>query len=83
MKISEKASNGPEFCQLIGYPVSTLKDITRDKEHDCFNGHSTVGPKYTRLDIDFKLVNERDFPDPEEHEYRERHHAMDWDWIDE
>ena len=53
-----------------------------DKEHDCFNGQSTVGPKYTRLDIDFKLVNERDFPEPED-EYENQRHAMDWDWVDD
>ena len=34
-------------------------------DYDCFNGKSSVGVKYGRLDIDYKLVNERDYPDGE------------------
>jgi len=29
-------------------------------DYDCFNGRSSVGPKYDRLDIDYALVNKRD-----------------------
>lgn len=51
-------------------------------DHDCFNGTSSVGPKYTRLDIDYKMINERDFwYDPEDEE--EDLHPLDWDYIDD
>ena len=49
---------------------------------DCFNGNSSVGVKYDRLDIDYKLINERDFwYDPEDDD--EDLHPLDWDYIDE
>lgn len=37
--------------------------------------------KYTRLDINYKLINERDYPDPEEDE--EDLHPLDWEFVDE
>ena len=80
-KISEQVTTGTEFCQLVGFPVSALQYPTMRLDHDCFNGKSSVGPKYGRLDIDYKLMNERDYPDPDEDE--EDIHPMDWDFIDE
>ena len=56
------------------------------RDHDCFNGKSSVGPKYDRLDIDFEMVNKRDFghdedeDDEPEEPYR---HKLDWEYIDE
>ena len=55
-KFSDHVSSGREFCELLGYEVSKLDEPTMAKDHDCFNGRSSVGPKYTRLDIDFDLL---------------------------
>jgi hypothetical protein len=51
-------------------------------DYDCFNGVSSVGVKYNRLDIDYKLINERDYPAPEEDEEDEVH-PLSWDYFDE
>ncbi len=74
-------STGADFCKLVGFPVSEMQVPTMRLDHDCFNGKSSVGPKYGRLDIDYALINERDYPDPEDDE--PDIHPMDWDFIDE
>jgi hypothetical protein len=56
-KISDKANNGTEFCKLLGLPMSKLQSPTMRLDYDCFNGKSSVGVKYTRLDIDYKKIN--------------------------
>ena len=43
--------SGEEFCNLIGFPVSTLTDPTMRLDYDCFNGVSSVNVKYDRLEI--------------------------------
>ena len=70
------------MCRALGFPISKLHEPTLALDHDCFNGRSSVGNKYTRLDIDYKLVNERDFPDDPEDE-EPYVHPFDWDFIDE
>ena len=60
-KFSDHVSTGKEFCALAGFEVSKLDAPTMAKDYDCYNGSSSVGPKYDRLDIDFDLVNKRDF----------------------
>ena len=50
-------------------------------DYDCYNGRSSLGVKYDRLDIDFDLVNKRDFPEQEEEEWNL--HPFDWDFVDE
>jgi len=83
-KISNHVKTGAEFCQFLGYEVSKLDKPTMRTDHDCFNGRSSVGPKYDRLDIDFNLVNKRDFPpDDDDEDDGPRKHPLDWDWIDE
>ena len=75
--------SGIEFCELMGFPVSKLQSPTMRTDHDCFNGKSSVFIKYDRLDIDYNLINDRDFPDkddPDEEAYGI--HPLDWDWID-
>ena len=66
----------------MNFPISEMQSPTLSKESDCFNGRSSVNVKYTRLDIDYELVNERDFPDPPDLEEEEDFHPMDWDKID-
>ena len=62
-KISDKATNGVEFCQLLGFPVSKLQAPTMRLDYDCFNGKSSVEVKYDRLDIDYDLINKSDYAD--------------------
>jgi len=81
-RTDEKASNGAEFCKLLGLPVSKLQTPTMRLDYDCFNGVSSVGVKYDRLDIDYKLINERDYPDPVEEDDDEVH-PLSWDYFDE
>ena len=54
-------------------------------DYDCFDGKSSVFVKYDRLDIDYNLINERDFPDPYDPDEDELDdmHPLDWDYIDE
>jgi hypothetical protein len=59
------ASNGADFCKALGLPVSSLASPSGSLDHDCFNGLSTVGRKYSRLDIDYEKAyaeEERDNP---------------------
>lgn len=67
-QITDMVKTGKEFCEFVGFPVSKLAEPTMSKVHDCYNGRSSVGPKYDRLDIDFDLVNKRDFPDDDDEE---------------
>lgn len=59
-KINEQVTNGVEFCNLVGFPVSNLKEPTMRPDLDCFNGKSSVGVKYDRLEIDESLLT-RDY----------------------
>ena len=77
-----KGASGTDLCRAMGFPISSLHAPTLALDHDCFNGRSSVGVKYTRLDIDYKLVNERDFPDDPEDDEPDIH-PLDWDYIDE
>ena len=69
----------------MGFPISKRQSPTMSLTHDsdCFNGKSSVGKdaKYTRLNIDYKKINERDFPDEPEED--DDVHPLDWDHIDE
>ena len=56
-KISDLVSNGSEFCSLLGLPVSELRLPTMSPELDCFNGKSSVGTKYDRLEIDPEVAH--------------------------
>ena len=51
-KIEDHVQSGEEFCNLIGFPVSTLTEPTMRLDTDCFNGVSSVNVKYDRLEID-------------------------------
>lgn len=84
-KFSDHVSTGKDFCELTGFPVSKLVSPTMAKDHDCYNGSSTVHIKYDRLDIDFDMVNERDFGDDDDDEEDEgpRLHILDWEHVDE
>lgn len=79
--MSLQTASGRDFCTAFGFPISKMHQPTLALDHDCFNGKSSVGVKYTRLDIDYKLINERDFPDPEDED--EDRDPFDWDYIDE
>ena len=50
-KIEDHVSTGAEFCELIGFPVSHLQDPTMRLDYDCFNGVTSVGIKYDRLEV--------------------------------
>ena len=82
-KFSDKVKDGEEFCRLMNFPISTMQTPTLSKESDCFNGSSSVGAKYKRLDIDYDLINNRDYPDTEEDKAEYEIHPMDWEYIDE
>lgn len=79
-RIDERVTNGTEFCKLVGLPVSHLQTPTFRLDYDCFNGQTSVGVKYDRLDIDYDLINTRDYPDPPEEDEK---HPLDWDYFDE
>ena len=51
-KIEEHISTGAEFCKLLGFEVSRLEAPTMRLDYDCFNGVSSVGVKYERLEIE-------------------------------
>ena len=50
-KVEDHVSSGSEFCSMLGFPVSHLKEPTMRLDYDCFNGHTSVGVKYERLEI--------------------------------
>jgi len=81
-KISEQVTTGADFCKLVGFPISKLQSPTMRLDYDCYDGKSSVGVKYDRLDIDYDMINKRDFPDDEEEDGQDIH-PMDWDFIDE
>ena len=81
-KINEKVSDGAGFCQLMGLDVSVLQEPTLSYDHDCFNGKSSVGVKHKRLDIDYDLINKRDFTEDDEDE-DDGPHPLNWDYWDE
>lgn len=68
-KISDHVSTGRDFCNILGFQASKLKEPVLggpSLENDCFNGRSSVGVKYDRLEIDYDLVEKRDDIDAED-----------------
>ena len=61
-QLTESVKSGAEFCKVLDLPVSRLQSPTMRLDYDCFNGKSSVGVKYGRLDIDYDVVNSRDYP---------------------
>ena len=51
-------------------------------DYDCFNGKSSVGVKYTRLDIDFKKINKERSSEKQE-EVVDEEHPLSWDYLGE
>ena len=50
-------------------------------DNDCFNGKSSVGVKYDRLEIDYELLNKRDFAGKMFEEDEEDYHPYSWDFV--
>lgn len=82
-QIKDQVQTGAEFCRFLGFPVSKLAEPTMSKEDDCFNGRSSVGPKYDRLDIDYSKVRKRDYSSDDVDLAALKHHPLDWDFVDE
>ena len=45
---------------MLGFPVSRLAEPTMRLDYDCFNGHTSVGVKYERLEIEQSVKEEKE-----------------------